>query len=143
MGDLFFIIRMGLYTVIIVLIMQIKIGPQTVEQKVVNFTHKSQFSAVIQEFAQGAVAFLGVQYNNISGKVSTQFFRNHGQEQTPGSRLESKLNSFKNSIRSRVRDEKTKIENDVRNTKENMDLLGEDIEGNVEKINDSINEYEI
>ena len=137
MGDLFFIIRMSVYTLIIVLIMQIKIGPQTVEQKVINFTHKSQFAGVIQEVAQGAVAFLGIQYNNIAGKVSTEFFKTHGQEQAPGKRLQSKLQSFKNSIRSRLNDEKIKI-------KEEAETIIEDVSDEVESsIEEGQSEIEI
>lgn len=123
--------------------MQIKVGPQTVEERVVNFTHRSQFSGVIQEFAQGAVSFLGVQYNNISGKVSTKFFRSHGQEQAPGKRLESKLNSFKNSIRSRVGEQKEKIQNGVKETQEEFDSQSDNFQHNIKDINKSIDEYEL
>ncbi|MCJ8277124.1 MAG: hypothetical protein HRT44_03240 [Bdellovibrionales bacterium] len=133
MGDLFFIMRMSIYTLIIVLIMQIKIGPKTVEERVIQFTHKSQFAGVIQEVAEGAVAFLGVQYNNVAGKVSTEFFKTHGQEQAPGKRLQSKLQSLKNSLRSRLNDEKINMQQRIDDAETTIEDVSDEIESSVEE----------
>lgn len=123
MGDLFFIVRMGIYTVFIVLLMQVKIGPQTVEERVVDFTHRSQFSNVIQDVAQGAVTFLGAQYNKLAGHVNTSFTRQHSSDQIPGKRLQSQLNKLKSSVRSRWDEGKEKVKETV---DEKIDEVAED-----------------
>lgn len=143
MGDLFFIIRMSIYTVIIVLVMQIKIGTQTVEDRVINFTHRSQFSSVIQEFAQGAVTFIGIQYNTVASKVSSQFIKQHSREQRPGQRLKAKLERLKSSIRNRVSDEKMNIENGIEDVTDQIHDSSEKIEDRVNEFKNSSTEYEI
>ena len=136
MGDIFFILRMAVYTVIIVLIMQVKIGPQTVEDRVIDFTHRSQFSSVIQNFAQGAVTFIGHQYNNLTGKVNTKFFKQHAKDQVPGQRLKNKMNDWKESFKNNFKEHEEKL-------KKNK----EDIEQNIKKQKDNfesnLSDYEI
>ena len=98
MGDIFFILRMAFYTLVLVIIMQVKIGPTTLEQKVIQLTHNSQAAGVIQGVAQGAVAFIGVQYNQATKHLKSQFIKDHGANNQPGTRLQEKLSELKESI---------------------------------------------
>ncbi|MEM7647265.1 MAG: hypothetical protein AAF203_10165 [Pseudomonadota bacterium] len=98
MGDLFFLIKMTIYTFIFVTLMQIKIGSSTLEQKVIHWTHHSTAASYFKDTAQGAVAFLGVQYNNISSKVKKPVMDRFSEAQRPGSRLRHKFQELKESV---------------------------------------------
>lgn len=136
MGDILFVLRMAVYTVIVVLIMQVKIGPQTVEDRVIEFTHKSQFSSVIQNFAQGAVTFIGNQYNNLTGKVNSKFFKQHSKDQVPGHRLKAKMNQWKDSFENNFKEHKEKM-------KKNADEVEQDINNKKEELESDLSDYEI
>lgn len=98
MGDLLFVIKMTIYTLILVVILQVKIGPTTLEQKLYNLTHQSQLAGAIQGVAQGAATFIGVQYNRATGHLKSKFIKQHSSDQRPGERLKVKLNELKKSI---------------------------------------------
>ncbi len=98
MGDLLFILKMTVYTVIIVIIMQVKIGSTTIEQKAIELTHNSQIAGVLQSVAQGAVTFVGVQYNRATGHLKSGFFDKHKSSNQPGSRLQEKMLEIKKSV---------------------------------------------
>ena len=109
MGDLFFLLKMTIYTLIIVVVLQVKIGPTTLEQKVVELTHNSQMAGVLQNVAQGAATFIGVQYNRVTGHVKSKYIDQHRGNQIPGERLKVKLNEWKKSINSRWDEEKKTV----------------------------------
>ena len=111
MGDLFFLIKMSIYTVIIVIAMQVKIGPTTIEQKVIEFTHHSQLAGNLQQVAQGAASFIGVQYNRVIGHVNSKYIKQHSRDQIPGERLKAKIEDIKASLK---RNWKTKKEEAVK-----------------------------
>ncbi|MCB0377150.1 MAG: hypothetical protein KDD33_01530 [Bdellovibrionales bacterium] len=98
MADVLFILRMAIYTFFIVLFMQVKVGPSTLEQKVIDFTHRSQFSSVIQEIAEGVVTFLGTNYNKVYRQITSEFARQHSADQIPGKRLQSKWQKIQESL---------------------------------------------
>ena len=124
MGDLFFIARMSVYTVFIVLFMQVKIGSGTIEDRVIQFTHQSQFASLIKDYAGGAVTFIGNQYNRLVRDVDTRFTRKHSDDQIPGKRLQAKLKKIKESFQS----EATKAGNQV------VDELGQVMKPNEEEL---------
>ena len=99
MGDIFFIIRMAVYTVVLVIVMQVKIGPTTIEEKVIDFTHNSSFSETIQKVAEGAVRIIGIGYNKTVQNVESAFSKNHLKENIPGQRLKETLGSTKSTLR--------------------------------------------
>ncbi len=98
MGDLFFLIKMTIYTVIVVILLQVKVGPTTLEQKLQELTHHSQLAGHIQGVAQGAAHFIGVQYNRITGHVQSKYIEQHSSSQRPGERLNVKLKELKKSL---------------------------------------------
>ncbi len=99
MGDLFFIIKMIIYTFVLVLMMQIKIGGSTLEEKVIRFTHQSSTAHFFQKTAQGGATFIGHQYNRFVGKMSSDFVNKHKPSQIPGQRLTEKYKEIKESLR--------------------------------------------
>jgi hypothetical protein len=98
MGDILFFIKMLIYTFILVIILQIKVGPTTLEQKMYEVTHQSEVAGVLQNVAQGAAKFFGVQYKKISGQVKSKYFDQLSSSQRPGDRLKNKYQELKDSI---------------------------------------------
>ena len=113
MGDIFFVIRMCVYTTLIVLVMQIKIGSTTLEEKVTDWTHRSEFSVVVRELAEGAVSFLGVGYNRAIQNINSSFSRNHSSDQIPGQRLQKKIEKTKSFLKEQFSEseEDTELDN--------------------------------
>lgn len=100
MGDLFFVLKMSVFTVVIVLLMQIKVGSQTLEQRFIDITHQSQVAGMIQGVSQNAATFLGDQYNNITGLVGDKFPKFPKNNLQPRERLKTKIQEIKDSINS-------------------------------------------
>ena len=99
MGDLLFVIKMAIYTLVLVIILQVKVGPTTLEQKLYHVTHQSELAGVIQGVAQSAAQFIGIQYNRLAGRVkNTKFLNQHNATQRPGNRLKNKFEELKTSI---------------------------------------------
>lgn len=113
MGDLFFVIKMCIYTLVIVVLMQVKIGPTTIEQKVIEITHQSQLAGVLQGVAQGAAAFIGDQYKAMRGQVNSQFIEQHSASQIPGERLKAKVEEIKKSLKKDWVDKKDQIKEKI------------------------------
>lgn len=55
MGDIFFVLKTLAITITIVVLMQIKIGPRTIEQHSLAWIHQSVVVEQLQEVAAGAV----------------------------------------------------------------------------------------
>ena len=98
MGDLFFVLKMTIYTLVMIVLLQVKIGPTTLEQKLYEFTHHSQVAGTMQNVAQGAATFLGVQYNKVTGHINSNYIKKHSSSQRPGERLTGKFKELKDSI---------------------------------------------
>ncbi len=120
MGDIFFVIRMSIYTVIMIIILQVKVGPTTLEEKLYQFTHQSQLAGAIQGVAQGAARFVGLQYNNLTGHVKSRFVEQHSSTQRPGDRLESKIEELKNSLNKQWEKKKQVIKEEILETEEEV-----------------------
>ena len=126
MGDFFFILRMLVYTFIMVVILQVKVGPTTLEEKLYGFTHESQLAGTLQGVAQGAATFIGVQYNRLAGKIHSQYIEQHSSSQRPGERLQSKLREIKSSMNEKWKDVETKLPEYKQSVE---DQIGDTLEG--------------
>lgn len=113
MGDLFFVIRMTIYTLILVVIMQVKVGPTTLEQKVYEFTHHSQLAGSIQKVAQGAASFIGVQYRQLTGQMQSKYIEQLSASQRPGERLKAKIQELKKSMNKKWEENKSEISDQI------------------------------
>ena len=122
MGDLFFILRMMIYTFFLVIIMQVKVGPTTIEEKVINFTHHSEMAGMMQNVAQGAAKFIGVSYRKATGHLKSRYMEQYSQKEQPGERLKTRLNELKESLNKKW-DEKIQSENKLpEKMEESLDL---------------------
>jgi len=91
MGDIFFFLKMIVFTVLLVFVLQVKIGPTTLEEKVMSWTHKSEFSKVIQGVAAGGIKAIGIGYDKVRGLVTEKVSKEYSDSQAPGGRLKSTL----------------------------------------------------
>ena len=108
MGDLFFLLRMTIYTLVFVMFMQVKIGDSTLEQRVIHFTHHSQIAGTMQSVAQGAATFIGIQYNRATSHLNSKYIEQHSKTQRPGNRLKNQLQELKKSINKKWEDAEVK-----------------------------------
>ncbi len=99
MGDLLFMIKMVIYTFLIVMVMQIKVGNTTLEEKVIHMTHESKMAHLFQTTAQSAATFAGQQLNRWTGSLNSNFINKHKASQIPGQRLTEKYKEMKESLR--------------------------------------------
>ncbi len=86
MSDLFFIIRMMVLTVVIVLIMQIKIGPSTLEQHSADWIHNSSVVSSLRLVSDGAVKALTQTYKSVAAILDTNIGKVFRKDEMPGSR---------------------------------------------------------
>ena len=98
MGDLFFVIKMFIYTLILVVFMQVKVGTTTVEEKILYWTHQSELAGNFQNIAQGAIRFMSDQIYWFKGKVQGKVMDKIDGSSRPGSRLKSKVKEIKDNF---------------------------------------------
>lgn len=86
MTDLLFVIRMVIITVVIVLLMQIKIGPATIEQHSTEWLHSSSAVASLQGVSEGAVKVLTQTYKAVVTSLDTNIGKVFRKDEMPGTR---------------------------------------------------------
>jgi hypothetical protein len=121
MGDLIFIIKMMVFTVIITLIMQIKVGPTTLENKAIDFTHKSQLALNLQKVAEGAIQFLADQTSKVTSNINIPFFAKKVAKEKPGQRLKSKIEEIKASLKEGWEEKTSDLKDEVEEYTEEQD----------------------
>ena len=87
MADMFFMLRMVVFTFIIVVIMQIKIGPATLEQHSQEWLHSSSMVTSLQGVAEGAVKVLTQGYKSAANALDINISKVFRKEELPGGRL--------------------------------------------------------
>lgn len=92
MGDLFFFMRVMVITVVVVLLMQIRWGNQTIEHHTMNFITSSSFVEPIDDVANGAVRFIRNMWSSFTKNINTGFTNALRKENQPGSRHSSLVN---------------------------------------------------
>lgn len=73
MGDLFFVIRMFLISLVIMLMFQVRIGTLTVEEHSLSWLRESSFAHEIQETGQGAALFIRDIFQKVGHLLQTSF----------------------------------------------------------------------
>ena len=86
MGDILFFLKMIVFTVIFILMMQIKLGPTTLEQKTLHWIHHSSVLKPAQDVAQGAVLALKSFWNETLSHIDTRVKKTFNSDQAPGNR---------------------------------------------------------
>ena len=111
MGDLIYFIKTLVFTVIIVLLMQVKFGEETIETKTKRALTESSVGGYLGEVAEGGVAVVGKGYHAIMNMFNIEFDKRFSRDNYPGMR--SVLPAMERS-KSYVKDELSKKENQER-----------------------------
>lgn len=75
MGDIFFVIKVSIITLVLVFLMQIKIGDDTLENQALVALRQSPFSSQLQELGDGGWKELRKNIAEITRKISDSFGR--------------------------------------------------------------------
>lgn len=86
MGDILFFIKMIVFTVVFILMMQIKIGPTTVEQKALHWIHTTSIMKPVHEVAQGGVIALKSLWNDVVSSIDSNVKKTFNSDNVPGKR---------------------------------------------------------
>lgn len=85
MGSIFFVLKCLVFTVVLVILMQIRIGGTTLEEKALHWTHNSSVMQPIQQVADGSVKALREGWKKTYQWISAPF-SNWGGKEWPGQR---------------------------------------------------------
>lgn len=86
MGDLLLVVKGFFLAAMTVILLQVKIGDQTLEQQSYNFFVKSQIGITIQEVAQGGVYVITQAVRALSSSVTNEFAEKVDKSTRPGFR---------------------------------------------------------
>ena len=86
MSDIFFFIKIIILTSIFTILMQIKIGETTLEQKTEVMIKESYFGQTMVEVAQGAIHALRDVYKSLLDNVDSKVTKELDQKNIPGHR---------------------------------------------------------
>lgn len=106
MGNLFYIIKIGLVTFLFVVFMQIQVGQNTIENHAENFIRKSSFMEPVREVAEGGFIAVKNIYRKSLKTIDSFVTKQFRSENSPGQR---KLMEIKRSLAYQKEQEK-KIE---------------------------------
>lgn len=68
MADFIFLLKMFVYSLVVVIVLQAKIGSSTIENKILNWSEKAGFSRHIEEAAKGFTKLSKDQYEKLTKK---------------------------------------------------------------------------
>ena len=91
MSDMFFVIKVFLFTAVVVAIMQIKIGDRNIEQHSQNWLHSSSLVHTLNTVSNGANKLITDGYHYIGAQINSA----NGNKQASSSSGESKTSAPK------------------------------------------------
>ena len=86
MGDLFFVLKTFIGTFLLVVLLQVKVGQETIEYHVMNWIHDSPMTEPIQEAARGGVVAFRELWKKLTSGIGTEFSKTLNRDNVPGSR---------------------------------------------------------
>ncbi|MFK8136818.1 MAG: hypothetical protein AB8E15_00530 [Bdellovibrionales bacterium] len=86
MDDMFFAIKATIITVVLVGLMQIKVGQHTIEQKAYNWIKSSYLVAELNQVSQGAIIAMREVFQGVSGTLSQEVREQFSSSNAPGNR---------------------------------------------------------
>lgn len=95
MGNIFYILKIGVITVVLIIFMQINFGQETLENKAENFIRQSSIMEPIRQVADGGFIAAKNLYRNTIEFVDSIVTKQFRSENAPGKR---KLIELKRSI---------------------------------------------
>jgi hypothetical protein len=113
-GDTFFIIKMLIFTTIMVVLLQIKIGDYTLEQKSMIFISQSELMIPVNEVAHGGVVAIKHGFNHVVNMFSSKAKGVFNKENLPGHRsIGLQLRRSKEFLQRKADDVKDSMENTI------------------------------
>lgn len=113
MSELFFVIKTFLFTIVIVLMMQIKIGDSTIEQSSHSFIQKSAITGWLQEAAAGGIVLIQRGAAQASGFLRDHFGKGQEEAKKVGGRLKFEFERSKEALSSQAKEAHKKIKNEI------------------------------
>lgn len=95
MGQIGYILKIVIATCIVVVLMQVKVGENTIENHAEKFIRTSSTTAIFRDVAQGGFLVAKTTYHGIAKTVDSFFTKNFRAEESPGRR---KLVEVKRSL---------------------------------------------
>ena len=86
MGEMFFIAKSLVITVVVIVVMQVKVGETTIEQKTLHWIESSPVVLPVQEVALGGVKVVRETWKKIFGNLNNKFWNSVDQQNAPGKR---------------------------------------------------------
>jgi hypothetical protein len=86
MSDIFFFLRVMAITLVVVLLMQIRLGSSTIEDHALNFITSSTITKPIDDVAAGAVKLIRNTWSKFTRSINTSFSNAMRSDNQPGSR---------------------------------------------------------
>ena len=115
MGTLFFIARCFVVTVFVIMMMQIKIGEFTIENRIEHYARTSGIEQPAQKLADGIVRFVRNTWRSVTSGVKTDFGKTLRGDNAPGSRdLGIDLRRSAEYIEEQAQKAKQKVEGHLR-----------------------------
>lgn len=129
MGSLIFFIKTMAITLIVVVLLQIKVGNETLEDKTLHFVYTSDLTTPLREAAEGGVVFIRDLWNKIAGNINTEFSRAIESKNRPGERriginLERSKEYLKEKSQRAAEVVKDRAESAARNIREEFEREG-------------------
>lgn len=111
MGDLFFFLKCLFLTVVLVVLMQIRIGEYTLEDRFLNWAHESAIVTPLQDVAHGGAKVLRNTWRKLTSGISSKFNETLKSENFPGARtLGVGLERSQKVLEEQARKAKSKVE---------------------------------
>lgn len=124
MSNLMFFVRCLFITAVFIILMQVRVGEITLEEKAMSWMSSSLVIEPIQQVADGAVKIIRDSIRKVSSGFKTNFWQSISSEKSPGTRqMEFDLNRSKAYLEEKTR----KATNSIRNEfeKENTSSTGD------------------
>ncbi len=86
MGDIIFFVKSLVFTFIVIVLLQIKVGETTLEEKSASLVKNSSAGLYLSEVAQGGLKVLSDMYGSVLGKIDKKVGRHFNSEKLPGRR---------------------------------------------------------
>lgn len=126
MGDLFFAIRTFFITLVVVLILQVKIGDFTLEERSMSWVRSSAFVGQLQQMADGAVVVINSGLDKVKVLFSSKASKEFKKADVPGYRELISLERSKEYLVDKAKVAKKVAEDAIEQTVDQQQEIVED-----------------
>jgi len=140
MGSIFFFIKTFIITLVVVFLMQIRIGTSTLEEHAMFFIHDSPMVEPLQEVAEGTTALIRDVLNSLTKNINTDFSRSLRSENIPGSReLKFQFDRSREFVARNARKAANAVKETVDEKADDISGKSEEKESRSERVKNAIN----